>query len=198
MVLSDVVWIWICTNWFGILGLALGLLSTILVYRWQRKEKRPYYSRRTTVIISNAKEAFPAVGIHYKGHVDDLDNLSVTLIVVWNAGRATIDKSDVVLLKPLSIRTLHSVKLLGTSIIQANNSSCGATCSFKKASNSAALTFDFLDYCNGFVVELLHTGTSHKDIQIEGAFKECGDMREYDRRSFASKISYLLKMRKIT
>lgn len=198
MELPDMLWNWVCTNWFGALCLFLGLIPTIIVYRWQRKDKRPYYSRRTTVIIANAKEAFPAVAIHYKGHADDIDSLSATVFAVWNAGRATLDKNDVVLLKPLSISTSQSVKLLGASIIQTNNATCGALCTFKKTSNSATLTFDFLDCCNGFVVEVLHTGINYKDIKIEGAFKECGDIREYDERSFLSKFNSLMQRRKLT
>jgi hypothetical protein len=173
---------WLAANWFAALGIPIAVAIGYYFYWLSKREKRPVFASRNVVIVQNAKQTFPSLQVHYRGYGNDLDNLSATIIAVWNAGNETIHSSDITSAKPLAIKAAaDGVKLLGASVIQLNNPASRAACTFTKNSNEALLTFEYLDPGNGMVVEVLHTGTSQGALRVEGTFKGCGDIRNHAR-----------------
>jgi hypothetical protein len=166
--------------WVGLAGTVIGIGLAVMFYLWQKREKRPVYAKRNVPIVKKAKETFPALEIHYRGHGGDhdkLDNLSVTMIAIWNEGRETVQGSDIAAAAPLTVKGEGEVKILGASVVQMNNTASLATCSYNKKNNAATLTFDYLDYRQGLVVEVLHTGTTADGVKVEGTFKGCGEIK---------------------
>lgn len=177
---------WIEVNWFGVIGILVGIITTYIVYIWQHKAKHPLYAIRNLAFVVNAKEVFPNLSVHYRGHGEDLDNLSVAVVAIWNAGKATIDKNDITAAVPLKIVAAEGTKILGASVIQSNNSASNATCHYSKQSNTITISFDYLDYMNGMVIEVLHNRADANGISVEGKFKECGDIRRQNRVRYDS------------
>ena len=171
---------WLSANWFGIAAVIIGLMTSIFFYRRQDKSKKPVYAIKTKVIIENAKEVIPSISVHYKGVGGNLDNLSVSFVAIWNAEKGTINASDITEAKPLQIIAKEGVTILGCSIVDNNNVASSPKCEFSKLKNTANLTFAYLDYKQGFVVEVFHTGVKRGDIKVVGVFKEAGEIVEYE------------------
>jgi hypothetical protein len=167
---------WLRDNWFGVFG----VLLAVLIYRWQKKVKRPRYKARNVLIVENAKQTFPRIQVHFLAHDPerDLDNLSVAVIAIWNGGNETIQGSDITPTVPLVIKAAEGVEILGASIIQNNNKSSNPFCNHDQHHNRVVLTFDYLDGQQGFVVEVLHTGTDKTALIVEGDFKGGGPIEE--------------------
>jgi hypothetical protein len=157
-----------------VLAIIIGGAFSYVIYRWQRRDKRPRYSLRNVIIVRNAKSTFPTLTVHYKGVGENLDNLSVAVVVVWNDGRETIDGKDITTADPLAIVASGDVRILGASVIGGNNLPSKPRCDFVKAENRVLITFDYLDYGHGLVLEVLHTGTADDAISVQGTFKGCG------------------------
>jgi hypothetical protein len=180
---------WLENNWFALATFAAGVIGTFVVYRWQKKERVPYYARRNVLLIKNTIAPIEGVEVHYRGHSKNIDNLSVAVIAIWNAGRETLDKAHFTTAKPLRVVACDSVTILGVSIIQCNTDTAQPRCDYHKTKNSADVTFDYLDKNEGFVLQVLHTGINKEDIRIEGAFKGCGDIARYETEARASSIA---------
>jgi hypothetical protein len=71
---------------------------------------------------------------------------------------------------------------LGASVIQCNNSASKPNCEYSKSANQVTITFEYLDYGHGFVLEVLHTGANKGAIRIEGIFKEAGPIQVFNRQ----------------
>lgn len=148
-----------------ILSITLGLIGILVTYKYSYKEKVPKYAIRNITLVSGS---FPDLEVHYKGHGPDIPNFSVAYIAFWNAGKETIDKKDIV---ELGIKIKEGSVFLDTTVIQMNKPETKFRCSMSKDKNYISLTFDYLDYNQGAVIEILHTSTSIRDIQLTGTIK---------------------------
>jgi hypothetical protein len=80
--------IWLSANpWLNLLGVVLGLFSIILAvifYLKSRRDKRPYYSLKNTVLISNWESLIDGLEVKYAGV--PISNLSLTHIAFGEGG----------------------------------------------------------------------------------------------------------------
>ena len=175
---------WATNNWFNILGVVIPLAISYIWYRWQKREKSPRFAQRSVNLIANATTAYPNLQVHYKGHGQDLDNLSVAIFAFWNAGRETIRGADITSADPLVIRPREGVTLLGASLIASNNIVSNVKCEYNKNHGRVVMTFEYLDQDQGFVVELLHTGRNKDDVMLTGTFIGGGKAQDTRKKPF--------------
>jgi hypothetical protein len=76
----------------------------------------------------------------------------------------------------LRVTAKEPARILGATIIQANHEHSNCDVSFSKQANRVNLTFDFLDYRQGFEVEVIHTGTLARDLELNGSVIEGGPL----------------------
>lgn len=155
----------------ALVGLGLTVASPIfgyLIYLWQKKERRPFYALKYNHILSDIAASFPGLMVHFSGRKDDLDSLSVTTVAVWNAGYETIRRSDVAPTGPILIVPAEGTEILGVRVIEANNSHSQFACTKKRGETSAQVTFEYLDYGNGGVIEVVHTGATEDSVRLSG------------------------------
>lgn len=119
----------------------------------------------------------------------EIDNLTVTKFAIWNGGNETLNSSDVVKSKSLSISCSEDVTILDAKIIAENEKSNAFKIDLMDE-KKIQITFDYIDPQNGVVVQVLHTGHS-KDITVEMKIKG-GKMSKQ-----ASKTMFLSPLQKL-
>jgi hypothetical protein len=157
------------STWLSIIiGLVGGIIITWLFTWIAKKEKNPKFAMRSIKLIEKAKATFPELTIRHKEHEEAIDDLSVAIVAVWNAGTETIRQTDISSSDQLRIESPENARILGASIIESNNPASNAVCEYDKETFTVNLGFEFLDYKNGFVLQLLHTGKGSKALSVTG------------------------------
>ncbi len=163
---------WWEDNWFTlalwVASIAASIIITHLAHLLTRKHKLPRYAIRSVALIRESKRLFPDLQLHFKGYGEDIDNFTVSRVILWNAGRDTIRKADMVDEEPLRVTVMPGIVILAANILQENNPPNGITCTVKRDKAAVDIGFKFLDHNNGAVLEVLHTGSQADDITVTG------------------------------
>ena len=98
----------------GVIGLLFAITSFVMLY----KKKVPKFSMKSTNIFSDYSGILPGLLIKYLEN--PVSNLTVTKVAFWNAGRQTIDGTDVAVADPLRVEVdvdfrILDARLIGTS-----------------------------------------------------------------------------------
>ena len=97
----------------------ISLPLAIYFYRKSKKEKTPCFAIQGTSLIHASKKKIPSLQLHFHGVADPIDDVSVTRLAFWNAGRETIHKADIVKTDPLVIHIAAGSKILDAEVIQS-------------------------------------------------------------------------------
>jgi len=161
----------VCQNpWLNIVSFALTLLSVILAivfYIKGKKVRLPIYRTRNINLINDGINKIKLIDIFHNG--DKIDNLSVSRIVIWNAGKETIRSSDITKDK-FRIEIDEKYEILEHEILYQEKSAND----FKlvpNGSNILEIGFDYFDYEEGIIVQICHTATTDDSLKVRGAFK---------------------------
>ena len=159
---------------------AIALFSAIITIAAiiYSREKRPFYiARSLSVNTSQITKNFPdkKIKIHYQDNCKNNDSLdschkqinsiTSTKMMFWNGGRKTIDKNDIED-NPIIISAKDDTQIIGIALLNASDKSNNVSIANNK------LDLSFLESGDGFVLEVLHTGSSHEDIIINGYIRE--------------------------
>jgi hypothetical protein len=154
----------------AIAGLAVGIAGIVLAaffYKLSKPRKLLAYATRTFRIVPDKRIKLKRLQITYTGY--PVDTLSVTRLAVWNAGNASIRRSDLATNDPPVIYAGNGVTLFESDIIEpgaaANNVSLTTVYSLVTGS---AMEFDFLDPGDGAVISVVHDGSKLTDIRLNG------------------------------
>jgi hypothetical protein len=171
---ADIVQFWDRNStWMSlVIGLVGGIPITWLFMWLAKKEKQPRFAIRSVKLIEKAKATFPELTIRHKEHEEAIDDLSVVIVAVWNAGTKAIRKEDIPSSDQLRIESAENARILGASIIESNNPASNAVCEYDKETSTVYLGFEFLNYKNGFVLQLLHTGKNSDALTVTGTIIE--------------------------
>jgi len=163
---TDNPWWAVCTVGLSVL---LGGVSTYFTLRALR-EKRLCYALRTINLVRDVDSTkMPGVTMSFAGYDQSITNVSVTRLALWNSGRETITKKDVK--KPVAVQisgdgnVILSVGILAYSPPDNPNE---FTYTRSLDGLRASIEFDFIDRCQGIVLQILHTGLSNKNLSVIG------------------------------
>ena len=150
-----------------------GPLLAIFFYRKGRKEKLPRYDLRSNNVVRDLSGRYESLQMFYGGK--QVQNLTVTRVILWNAGRETIRDTDVATSAPIVIRPVGSCSILDARVVQENNSASKFSIS-TGPHPEVRCQFEYLDRDQGAVVQVVHTGKSSSDLEIAGTIKEAGKL----------------------
>jgi len=176
---------------FGIAGLligALGLISGFVIFFLGRRVKKPCWVITSNNLIAGFSAKLPKLEIKYLDQ--KVENLTSSKVVFWNAGRETIDGSDIADADPLRIIAIGDVKILDAKLLLTNNDSSNCLLATKPDATEVYLRFDFLDSGHGGVVQVIHTGRSSESIHLTGTIKGAGKPVKQDVQPNMSIWSY--------
>jgi hypothetical protein len=160
--------------WGTLIGLligTIGLIAAVVFYFKAKREKLPRYSMRSFNFFQGLTTHVPFLTIHFQGHGEPIATLTRTKIVLWNAGKETINKSDVVDIDPVRVKAAAGCTLLDAEVAYANNPANQFEVNVNREKTQATVTFKYIDKNQGAVLQLFHTGPSHSSLEIAGSIK---------------------------
>lgn len=149
-----------------------GILATIYFSVKYSEKKKPVYCYTTEQKIRKKLDPRNSINsgieVRYKGKV--VDEVSVTTIWFWNAGKKPIRKEDIPASSKITISIEENEKKV--DILDA---SCRKTSRSEIQFNleKQNLNFEFLDYLDGATLEIIHTGSLYAEVKISGVVLNC-------------------------
>ena len=158
-------------NWFNILTTILAVGSIIISYNLYYKSQRvklPCVALRPTFFAAIEKD-FPDIRfvreVYYKD--EKIDKATTSKIAFWNGGKGLINKEDI--LRPIRIKSKDGFRILSFKVKYISEESINVNVVFKDG--VIEIEFDYLDFGDGVVLVVLHTGKDENDFIIEGKIK---------------------------
>jgi hypothetical protein len=168
-------WVIIALGVCTLISLPLGIWGILIGIRATRERRAVYYTN-TNNLVRNLVSRIPEVEVKYHGYGSPVENLTVSKVLLVNTGREAIRKTDVVKASPIRIVMSDGAIILGIHILYSNPLN-KVTIERAADRTSAAVTFDYLDYKEGFVAEIIHTGEYDKQIAMDGDIINGGKVR---------------------
>lgn len=177
--------------WLNIVFLFLAIISILLAvifYIRSLKTRKPVYSKQTNRLVNSELSALSNLEIKYNKSI--IENLSVTKIAIWNSGKEPIRQTDIASSDPLKILASDDVELYDFELI--NHNTVNNIELIKDQLTSIKVSFEFLNYNDGFILNIFHNGKSSEDIIIKGTFVGSEKITEGIRKEyFLTKVNYL-------
>ena len=148
------------------IGVIIGALVSFYFYRKSLRIKEPCWAVNSSNIIEGYSSKINDLRILFKE--EQIENLTISKILFWNKGRETIERKDIETINKLRIVGKKGVKFLDAKILASNNQSSQSIVKITNSGDCVNLYFEYLDQKQGFVSQVVHTGTSSQDIQIIG------------------------------
>ncbi len=157
-------------TWIGPLIGAIGIIISITINRSSRVGARLVYQSNSLRLIGKEEQALPAeVQINYKGK--SVPRLTITNIIFWNSGKATIDGTNIVKDDPIKFEFSSDTQVLNARVNKATRESNKLKILTEPSSSNVVLCdFDYLDPGDGVVLEILHTDKNRYPI-VSGTIK---------------------------
>jgi len=148
-----------------ILPLAI-LIAQFIWDKLRERSKRPIYYYKTEEVISETDQFANDMQIHFKQ--EQVSRVSISKIGLVNVGKEPIDQTDIKntdhKLKVTfgnDVRILQEPRILKKSRKEIDIQVAGGD-------RELSLPFNLLDYRDGAVVEVVHTGNKNTKIDIDG------------------------------
>lgn len=168
-----------------------GILSLILAcffYKKSRRFKKILYLKKSFNVIENFTQRIDEK-LSLKYDNKDIQNLTITNILLCNTGNETINFTDIAKADPIKICSLNKANILKLNIIHSDN--CANNFKLLRAHNKDLyiLHFDYIDKCEKVIIRALHSGKSSEDIALEGHIKGVGEIIEGDLKKHIDPLS---------
>jgi len=155
---------WLLLAVVAIISLFIGIVGLV---KGSKKKELSYYCK-TNKIIRAGKTLIPKIDLKYDNK--DIDDLSITRIVIWNSGNDVLNENDMVEKKPLSIVSKNSETIILECNSIKENEAANEFRISKQSDTNVKIGFTYLEMLDGVVVQILHSG-SIEDLEITGKIK---------------------------
>lgn len=161
-------WVLALVSLATLVCLPLTVWGIVLTVR-ARREKRPCFSVRSFNLIDGAVSQVPEVEIKVHGHGPAINHLTISKVFLWNAGRDVIRKADLAEPKGITLRLKNGgVFVKAPEVVYETSETNGFSVHRSQDKTSVSVTFHHMDFNEGVVLRVFHTGTSDADIEVEG------------------------------
>jgi len=155
------------------IGSVIGIIGIIIA--WLSYERKvPCWWLEGHVLVEGGLSEYGELELFFgesseNDHVK-VDRVTVTDIFLWNAGRKTIDGTDIARGDPLRVEMVTDDEMLKAGIVHASRDVIKPAI-VEFSPKTTKVSFDFLDKGDGVVVRILHTGRAPADCQVIGTIK---------------------------
>lgn len=162
---------------FLILAIASVTVS-ILLYFKSKKSKDPIYLTKSYSIIDDYISAINGLEIKYQEH--EIKRLTISKVAFWNGGRDTINRDDIAPSDKLRIEVEGDGEIISARPILEKRDAININAIVQN--NQAYIGFDFLDYGDGGIFEIYHTGSADIPLKLNGTIKSASRIKiaEYE------------------
>lgn len=156
---------------FLILSISSIAVSIYLFFKSIRS-KKPVYLEINYPLIEDSVSAIDGLEIKY--NKQKISRLTLTRFSFWNNGRETIDGNDIAAADRLRIyiparRKTDSGEMISAKVIFSRKQANSIKLDIEDS--EAYISFDFLDYGDGAIFEIYHTGIAEHQLGIKGTLK---------------------------
>lgn len=147
--------------WFGtFIGLVLGVVGIAVgIWLYFLGKQRPVlrYLVSHSILLS-VREGDYANDLEIKFRGVPVPRLVASTIAIWNDGNTTLTGSQIVPTDPLRAIIQDDAKILDATIVAKSRPALEQTLHDPRGSNEVAVSFDFLEPGDGFLLQILHSG----------------------------------------
>ena len=155
--------------WTILAFIAVASFIYAIICQQKNKEKKEFsYCLKSNALIRKKKSKFEKLSISYDGQ--SIEDLCISKFTLWNSGNKTLNKSDMVESKELTIHTKNNSEILDVDLIACSEETNKFSLRMIDKSN-VKIFFDYADKKEGVVVQVIHTGTDDDlciDCKIKG------------------------------
>ena len=169
----------IATNPYLMIGsyvlTAISFILAIAFYLKSKREKIPTFQTYSRTLIQGRDSELSDLKILYKNELQE--RVTVTKLAFWNAGRETINRVDIADSDILRIEVPAGVRVLDVKLLQqselSNEFNLGSVENAANSENQSKipLSFEYVDYRNAVVIQLVHTGDCATKMRLLGKIK---------------------------
>lgn len=152
-------------GWAGVLGVVLSIYFYVRSLRF----KEPYWNFKNVNLIRNSISQIKDLDVLYQGQ--RIPSISIGKVVFWNRGEETMNGTDIAMADPLRIIGVGDTKILDASVLITNQSANQLRVDIDPSKKFATINFDYLDKNHGGIIQVVHTGTTVRDIKVTGTIK---------------------------
>ena len=156
----------------SMISLIVGVLSLItgfIFFVKSKKIKSPVYLSRTTRLIYRSIDQIDKLEILYDGVKQPA--MTITKLAFWNKGRETIQSQDLTSKDQLRIEIDKEYDILSCDILTQTKKANDFRAEITEDKRSIIVNFDYLDYQDGVVLKIRHTGWDSNDLVMKGSIK---------------------------
>lgn len=178
--------------WLNIVFIILTLASMILTawfYFKSKKNKKPTFCTRTVNLVKEKINKIDSVDILYHGQ--KIDNLSISKMAIWNAGKETISSSDIAKNDRFRVEIDENDKILDFELIFERKKANGFKLT-KHNDNTLFIEFDYFDYNEGIIIQIYHTATDGSSLNLKGSFKGTEQINRVQSKGLFPKFFYMI------
>ena len=154
--------------WAILAGIAIAsFIYAIICQRINKERKEISYCLNSNSLIRGKKSKFEKLSIAYDGQ--QIDALCVSRFTIWNSGNKTLNHTDMVDSKELTISVVDKCKILDVELIACSEETNNFSVRIEDE-HTVKIFFEYADKKEGVVVQIIHTGND-EDIQIDCKIK---------------------------
>lgn len=154
---------------FGLIGIFLAILFFIK----GKKQTKPFFAKRSFNLISEKIKNIGNFNISFNNQ--EINNLTVTKVAIWNAGNQTLNHSDFAQNDLLKIKAEEGIEFYDSKIVYESDETCMMSIDANR--NEIMVLFDYFDRNQGGIIQITHSGKGSKDINILGTVKGTGKIQ---------------------
>lgn len=183
--------------WITLGGFFIGILGVVLAivfYVKSKKDRLPCYEVSGNTLIEGVDKALDGLQLQYKGKQQN--RITVTKIVLWNDGRETIDKNNIVPTDPVRVICPVDIDILDIQVTQvSSNANAIELCEPSKdgENTSYPINFEYLDHKDYLVIQIVHNGDETRKFSVKGKIKGVSDIARITNARVESKTMRYLR-----
>ncbi len=152
-----------------------GIFLAVVFYFRAQKLRLPTYAIRNFNLIKEKVVRINGLRVSYRRQ--NISNLSIARVALWNHGKETIRKEDVAFREPLRLVTRSNNEIFEAKIIYQKNEANNFFLVPRPLRQQVLINFDYFDKDEGVILQIFHTGKSSEDIEIQGVIKGVGNIK---------------------
>lgn len=169
----------------------IGIILAIIFHLRNKREKIPnYYINSYNVISDKLKNKVKDIEIFFKK--GKIQSLTVSKIVIWNAGNETIWKKDIPKTNKFIITTDKEYEIYDFEIISLDDED--VQLNLEKINNKIEINFEYLEPQKGFIIKVTHSGHSSKCLTLSGKVIGGTNLKKKNSLSIDNSDSYIYKL----
>jgi len=142
----------------------ISLIFTFIFYLKSKREKRLTYLTKSFGLVQDSLSSIDNLSIKYND--EDVKFLTLTKVSVWNAGRDTIKIDDVTKSDPIRVKFQEGCKVYSAKLLKIQKDTNEISIKIEK--EQVAILFSYLDYGDGAIFDIYHSGKPSDKVKIAG------------------------------